>query len=228
MPTTLPRRADVPVEETMDLTNIYPSDAAWVAAAQAVEAAVPGLDRFRGRLGESPAVLLEALQARDALVLAAGRLGLYARLQVSADNGDQAALGRVDQAGSLNSRVGAAAAYFQPEILALNPTQLAAWMDASPDLAVYRHYFATIERQRAHIATPDVERTAGRARRPDEFALPDLAGAGQRRPALRHDCRRPGWRSGRGAGEHCRVAAEWRPSGTAGCLGGVCRRLPER
>ena len=159
MAVTLPRRADVPVDETMDLANIYPSDAAWEAAYQDVAAALPGLEPFRGRLGESPAVLLEALQTRDALQLAAGRLGLYARLQVSADNGDQAALARADRAGSVQSRVAAAAAYFPPEILALGPARLDTWMAESPTLAVYRHYFATIERERAHIASPDVERT---------------------------------------------------------------------
>ena len=51
---------DVPT--TWDLTELYPTDAAWTAERQAILAALPTIARYKGRLGESPAVLREALE----------------------------------------------------------------------------------------------------------------------------------------------------------------------
>src|SRR5262249_42335492 len=67
MPTTLPRGSEVPSEQPWDLASIFPSDAAWDEAARAAEAAIPDLDRFRGRLAEAATPLFEALQMRDRL-----------------------------------------------------------------------------------------------------------------------------------------------------------------
>jgi oligoendopeptidase F len=43
-----------------DLTELYPSDAAWDAARKGALAALPGIAKYKGRLGESAAVLAGA------------------------------------------------------------------------------------------------------------------------------------------------------------------------
>ena len=63
-----------------DLSEIYPDVAAWDAARRGALAAVPGLAGYRGRLGESAAVLAEALVAQSDLTRTIARIYVYASL----------------------------------------------------------------------------------------------------------------------------------------------------
>ncbi|HEX6121518.1 MAG TPA: M3 family oligoendopeptidase [Ktedonobacterales bacterium] len=155
--TTLPPRASVPPEQTWDLASVYPTDAAWEAALREAEAALPTLARFQGRLGESPATLLDALRARDRWVTTAWRLRLYPNMQVKTDATDADAAARLQQAESLRGRLFAALAYIEPELLSLPPDQLDSYLASSADLAVYTHYVAMLRRRAAHVAAPAVE-----------------------------------------------------------------------
>src|SRR6478609_847161 len=67
MAKALLKRSEMPTDMLWDLQSVYPSDAAWEDAYKAAAAAIPGVARYQGRLGESGAVLLEALRARDML-----------------------------------------------------------------------------------------------------------------------------------------------------------------
>jgi len=160
---TLARRAEIPVEQTWDLASVYPSDDAWAAAYATAQTALPTVANYQSRLGESPTTLLAALQARDALRVAAGRLYQYAAMQVKADGGDQAAAGRLQQATGLAARLDETLAYFDPELLALDPMQVQALLTSDANLAVYAHYFDTLRRRRAHILPAEVERVVAAA-----------------------------------------------------------------
>ena len=52
--------ADPALPTVWDLTHLYPSDAAWETERKAVEADLPKVGAFKGRLGESAATLLQA------------------------------------------------------------------------------------------------------------------------------------------------------------------------
>ncbi|MBF6590077.1 MAG: oligoendopeptidase F family protein [Ktedonobacterales bacterium] len=157
METTLPRRADVPREQTWAIESVYSSDAAWEEAVRAAAEAVPGLARFHGRLGESASVLLEALRARDQWITTAWRIRLYANMQVKADTADSAAAARLQRAERLRGAIAEALAYIEPELLTLDSARLDALIAASPPLGVYTHAFAVSRRRAAHIAPAAVE-----------------------------------------------------------------------
>jgi oligoendopeptidase F len=156
-PATLPRRADVPVEQTWDLASVYPSDAAWEAATRAAEADLEQPTQYRGHLGDSAEVLLAALQTRDRLSAEVWRIYLYASMQAAVDSSDQAAQARVQRAGSLFARLGAASAYIEPELLSLAPEHIGRFLADSSELAVYEHYFDRLERRRPHVRSAEVE-----------------------------------------------------------------------
>jgi oligoendopeptidase F len=157
MAKTLPKRGEVAQDVTWDLQSVYPSDAAWEAAYQEALRAIPSLERFQGKLDESGALLLEALQTRDELMNRINRVSLYAGMQQAADTADQAAAARTQQAGSLQARAAGAAAYFDPEILALDPARRAALVAEEPGLQLYQHYFETLDRLRGHVRSAEVE-----------------------------------------------------------------------
>ncbi len=89
-PTTpLPRREDVPDEKKWSVETVFPTPDAWEAAFAEVDAALAGFAELSGRLGESPGTLRAALERRDTVDLAAGRVGLYAGMLRSGDTGNQ-------------------------------------------------------------------------------------------------------------------------------------------
>lgn len=63
---TLPRRSEIPIEQTWDLASAYPSDAAWEDAARESLAAVPSLSQICAHL------LGGAFQGQSTLATARG------------------------------------------------------------------------------------------------------------------------------------------------------------
>src|SRR5205823_4901371 len=72
MPESLPKRSELPLETTWDVHSIFPDDAAWEAAAAALETYIPRLEAFRGRRGESAGRLLEWILLEEQLIVDEG------------------------------------------------------------------------------------------------------------------------------------------------------------
>ena len=157
MSETLPRRQDVPQEKKWSVESVFPSIEAWEAAFAQADGLAPGLQEFQGRLGDSPSVLADALERLDRAVQAAHRVGLYASMQAAGDSGDQTFAALRSRAQGLYARLAAASAFYEPELLALPPERLAEWAETEPRLTVYRHYFDTLARRRAHVRSEEVE-----------------------------------------------------------------------
>ena len=97
-------RNEIPLEYRWDLDAIFPNREAWEAARKEVEEALPGLGSYRGRLGESPEVLAEALQAKFDLERRFEDVFVYAFQRFYADTEDATAKELSGQAQSLASK----------------------------------------------------------------------------------------------------------------------------
>src|SRR6478735_2880218 len=71
-------RSRIPDRLKWNLSDIYPTDAAWRAAKEKLAAEIPSLRQFQGKLGSSPATLADALDRVYALVERVSRLFTYA------------------------------------------------------------------------------------------------------------------------------------------------------
>ena len=160
---TLPARAEIAVEDTWALERIYESNEAWEADFGRAEAVLPALENYRGRLGESGGALLAALRQRDDLHMLVERLMAYARMRRDEDNTNSVYQGLTDRVTTLATRVGAAGAYIEPEIMAVPDEQLAEFFTAEPDLRLYRHHLEEMRRQREHIRSTEVEELLAQA-----------------------------------------------------------------
>lgn len=149
-------RADVPAEETWDLTPIYPDDAAWEADARGLRALITAAAAHRGRLEQSSAALRQALDDAMAVRQAVERLTVYATLRRDEDTADPEALARYERAMALAVEAGEALAFLQPEILAIAPDRLAAF-HLDPALAPYHHLLDDIARHRPYTRSVEVE-----------------------------------------------------------------------
>lgn len=142
--------ADPALPTTWDLTRLYPSDAAWEAERQAVEAELPRLLAFKGRLGESAATFRAASEAMSAVVKRQLRLFVYATLKADEDLGVAANQERRQTANALNAKVGEATAWVSPEILTMGAAKVEAFLKSDPALAKFRFGYESTLRQAPH------------------------------------------------------------------------------
>ena len=155
-PSVTPKREDVPVEMTWDLTLVYPGVEAWEADFERIEAALPAFAAFSGKLSDARQ-LLECLRLRDESGAQIGKLGSYASLSKSSDNTNPEAQSRYDRISGLYARRAAATSWIEPQILELDPETLRSLLETEPELGVYAYYFQTLERERAHTRSAEVE-----------------------------------------------------------------------
>ena len=154
---SLPPRAEIPVEQTWDLSTIYASNEDWEAAYKQIESQIPSLAAFQGRLAEGPKTLGDFFEATEVVYREIGKVLVYASLQGSTDASDQQATARMGQAMGLMTRVRAATAFDDPEMIAIGFDTLKAWMSEDDRLAETDHYIDRLERQAPHKRSSDIE-----------------------------------------------------------------------
>lgn len=154
-PATLPDRKAVATEDTWDLAELFPDDAAWEAAFVAFEARLAGYGAFQGRL-DDPEVLAECLAFDSDLDRAGERLGSYAFLKSAEDQTDQASQRMVGRFQNLAMRASEAGSFIRPEILALPPERLLELRN-DPGLARFRLSLERLQRYQPHTLSPREE-----------------------------------------------------------------------
>src|SRR3954469_13369142 len=90
-------RDQVKLEDTWDLTALYPTPQAWSEGLAKLQAEYPALAKYKGRVGESAETLREVLELEKELDLQGERLGHYASLCSSEDSSDAGNLSREGQ-----------------------------------------------------------------------------------------------------------------------------------
>jgi oligoendopeptidase F len=149
--------ADAATGAAWDLTDLYPSDAAWEAARAAVAARLPGIAAYKGRLGEGAATLKAVLQLQSDLALKVVRLFTYANLKGDEDLRVAANQERRQQATDLATAYGEAGSWMNPELLALGAARIASYLAADPGLAKFRFQLDDVVRQAPHTLSPEGE-----------------------------------------------------------------------
>lgn len=164
--TSLPVRKDVPREQTWNLESIFPSVTAWEAACQEVEARLPNLAQYQGRLGEAPNVLLEYFDLANQISILALKAMVYSGLDQSTNMGDPETTARAGQGRSLAARLTAARSFEIPELLGIGFEVLDRWAEENDDLAIYKQFFRNLSRQAAHFRSAEVEELLAMASEP--------------------------------------------------------------
>jgi len=154
---TLPKRSELPLEQTWNLEPLFASEADWKAALEQATASTKELQPFAGRLSESGKTLLQALQTQDRLSLEASKVAMYASLQLSTDGANPQYSTMLSQARGMLAQLGAAAAYLEPEILAIPAKRLEALVQEESGLEIYPHYLEALHLRKPHVRSTEVE-----------------------------------------------------------------------
>lgn len=153
---TLPLRSEVPVEETWDLESIFATPEEWEAAGKEIEDYIPKLVAYEGKI-KGPQALLAYLQIAETAGILAGKYVNYASNYYSVDTTNQQNGARLGQIRSLGSRLGAATAFFEPELMALGLEVVDGWIKSTPELGYFSHALDKLRRKQAHVRSSEVE-----------------------------------------------------------------------
>ena len=154
---TLPARKAVAPGDTWNLASLFASDADWETALGEWEERIPQFAPYVGTLGSSAERLAECLAHDLAFDREGDRLGTYAHLRASEDQAAPEAQRMAGRFRHVSTRAGEAASFIRPEIMAIEPATLAAWMDL-PVLASYRLLLERLVRTRAHTLSEPEEK----------------------------------------------------------------------
>ncbi|WP_027408916.1 oligoendopeptidase F [Anoxybacillus tepidamans] len=154
---SLPKRDEIPVEDTWRLEDIFPTDEAWEQEFQAVKQMIPKLSGYQGRLGESADVLYEALQYQDEISMRIGKLYTYAHMRYDQDTTNSFYQGLNDRITALYSQASSMMAFVVPEILAIDEAKIKAFLEEKEELKLYEHALDEINRQRPHVLSAKEE-----------------------------------------------------------------------
>ena len=150
----IPLRSQVKENDKWDLSSLYACDADWEKELKVLQEKTKEAGKFRGKLGESPEKLLEAMDWLAQTMIIAEKVYVYASLKSSAESNDpenQRKLGVISQ---VYTDLVAAVSYMDPEILEIQ--DLEKWIgDKAFDDS--RVYLKKILRQKDHTLSPKEE-----------------------------------------------------------------------
>lgn len=153
----LPTRADVLPQFTWNLSDIFPTDAAWREELQRISAQVDTLRTYQGKLGKDAKTLLTFLRFGDELSLALDKLGNYARRKSDEDTRNAVYQQMSAQFTNLAIEISEASAFETPEILAIPDDVLNQFYADEPGLAHYKLVLTRVRRQKEHTLSEEGE-----------------------------------------------------------------------
>jgi oligoendopeptidase F len=156
-------RSEIPERYRWDLSHLYPSEAAWDAAREALARRLGGLPAHRGTLGASPEALRRALDDVFGASLDLSRLFVYAMARSDEDSRRARPREMLEVAQQLAVEHATATSWLRPELLALDPARVRAFAAAEPGLEQYRFFLEEVLRWRPHTLGPGEERVAAEA-----------------------------------------------------------------
>lgn len=151
------KRDQIELRYKWNIEEMYPDEEQWKVDYKTVEDKAKDFAVFSGRLGESPQVLLEALQKKDHIWLILEKLYTYARMKKDEDNRVNKYQAMSDKAGTLIAKTSSYLSFFIPELLEIPEEKLKGFLAAEEGLRLYEHGIHDILREKAHVLSKTEE-----------------------------------------------------------------------
>ncbi|MBR4457757.1 MAG: oligoendopeptidase F [Clostridia bacterium] len=150
----LPARSEIDPKYRWNLSHIFATEEDWEAALKACEARVADIAAMEGRVADDPAAAIRAnFDIQDEVMPVIE----YAFLSREGDNGDPKAQSMFMRVMGLITKLSAAGAYLEPELLELDDSVLEG-LRADPAMADYDEYIRTLMRRKPHTLPKEQER----------------------------------------------------------------------
>ena len=147
-----------PAQIEWDLSELYASYDEWTADKERLAAQIETLAEYRGRLGESAAVLREALDAISTTERELYHLHVFAFLEADEDRRVAEAQERRGLGASLLSTFDEATSFLSPELLRVGSETIERFIDEEPGLAKHAVGLRDTLRQEPYTLSDESER----------------------------------------------------------------------
>ncbi len=155
-----------PSDGMWDLSDLYPTPAAWDAEQASVLKDINGVAQFKGTLGRDAASLRKALEAISLLNKRISRLAVYSSLKGDEDVRVSSNQARNTSADNLNAKFVEATSWVRPEILAVGAAKIEAFIAADPGLKPHAFGLRDILRGAPHSLGAEAESVMAQAGNP--------------------------------------------------------------
>jgi oligoendopeptidase F len=153
---SLPNRNQVKESDCWNLASLFKTDKEWEAAFDKWEKKIPGYARFQGKLAESAKALADCLRFDNDFEREGERLGTYAFLRTSEDQGNsdyQRMKGRYQHVAT---KAAEAASWIRPAIMAIPKSRMDTFLKDKV-LAQWKLLLERLLRYRAHTLSAKEE-----------------------------------------------------------------------
>jgi oligoendopeptidase F len=153
---SLPPRTKVKPADCWDLSSLFKNDDQWESAFKKWETQIPGYHKFKGKLGTSAEMLSACLQFDASIDRIGERLGVYAALKTSEDQGNsdyQRMKGRYQHSAT---QAAEASSFIRPEIMAIPADVMEKFLEAR-ELEPWKLALERILRYRPHTLSQGEE-----------------------------------------------------------------------
>ena len=152
------KREEIPVEDTWDLSDLYPSDEAWEQELATLSEEQALLSGFAGKLGTSAEDLFGYLSNTERVDTKVMRLANYCMRKADQDTRNAACQAMVGRLMSVAVGLSAACSFDTPEIMAISDETLEGFYGAYPALERYRRHLTDVRRMKAHTLSAAEEK----------------------------------------------------------------------
>jgi oligoendopeptidase F len=152
-------RSEVPVELTWNLEDLFASTEAWEKELSAVQADIPMVTQYKGRLKEGAQVLLDCLNAQEELYKRFVLVATYAQLKQTEDGTNPESQGNSSRTGAVLAAGEAALSFIESEILALPYGTIEKYINENKGLAEFRIMLDELLERKPHTLSPETEET---------------------------------------------------------------------
>ena len=157
---TVPTREEVPIDSTWNHESVFPSFDAWREEYQAALAKISEIESYQGTLAQGPERLAQWFDFHQAFARRVWTLYMYPVMWQACDGNNEEIKGMVGQAQGLAGQFMSAAAFAEPELLALDEEVLLRWLDED-ELKLYQQHIDDLLRMKKHVLSGEVESVLG-------------------------------------------------------------------
>lgn len=155
---SLPKRQEVPIKDTWDLTRIFKSDQDWEASFNNVKDELAALEQLKQNANSSAENLYQTITQILAVERKIERLYSYASLSSDVDTANNHYLAYSAKVQDLVAKFEASTAFLKPAILAISESKMAEFEKQQPRLKNYQHFLDQVNRMRPHTLSAQEEK----------------------------------------------------------------------
>ena len=157
-------RADIPVEDTWALEDMFATDELWEQELETVKDDQEKLVFYAGKLGSSAETLYDFLVLMEQVNVKLSNIGNYCIRKSDQDTRDSKSQAMVGKYSNYTTAIRAAGSFETPEIMAIPDETLEQFYKAFPKLERFRRYLTDQRRMKAHSLSAAEEKLLAASR----------------------------------------------------------------